>query len=46
MQRPDGRTKGAMRPVKITSDLRMFGVGSVLVEMGYRKVLWSASVEV
>ena len=35
MQRPDGRTKGAMRPVKITTDYTMYAEGSVLVEMGF-----------
>ena len=37
MQRPDGRTKGAMRPVKITTDYTMYAEGSVLVEMGNTK---------
>ena len=40
MQRPDGRTKGAMRPVKITTDYTMYAEGSVLVEMGNTKVIW------
>ena len=39
MQRPDGRTKGAMRPVKITTDYTMYAEGSVLVEMGNTKVI-------
>ena len=45
MQRPDGRTKGAMRPVKITTDYTMYAEGSVLVEMGNTKVICTASVE-
>ena len=44
MQRPDGRTKGAMRPVKITTDYTMYAEGSVLVEMGNTKVICTASV--
>ena len=43
MQRPDGRTKGAMRPVKITTDYTMYAEGSVLVEMGNTKVICTAS---
>ncbi len=45
MQRPDGRTAGAMRPVKITTDYTMYAEGSVLVEMGNTKVICTASVE-
>ena len=45
MQRPDGRTKGAMRPVKITTDYTMYAEGSVLIEMGNTKVICTASVE-
>ena len=45
MQRPDGRTKGTMRPVKITTDYTMYAEGSVLVEMGNTKVICTASVE-
>ena len=45
MQRPDGRTKGAMRPVKITTDYTRYAEGSVLVEMGNTKVICTASVE-
>lgn len=45
MQRPDGRTKGAMRPVKITTNYTMYAEGSVLVEMGNTKVICTASVE-
>ena len=29
MQRPDGRTPGAMRPVKITTNYTMYAEGSV-----------------
>ena len=45
MQRPDGRTPGAMRPVKITTDYTMYAEGSVLIEMGNTKVICTASVE-
>ena len=45
MQRPDGRTPGALRPVKITPDYTMYAEGSVLVEMGNTKVICTASVE-
>ena len=45
MQRPDGRTPGAMRPVKITTNYTMYAEGSVLVEMGNTKVICTASVE-
>ena len=45
MQRPDGRTAGAMRPVKITTNYTMYAEGSVLVEMGNTKVICTASVE-
>ena len=45
MQRPDGRTSGALRPVKITKDYTMYAEGSVLVEMGNTKVICTASVE-
>ena len=45
MQRPDGRTPGALRPVKITKDYTMYAEGSVLVEMGNTKVICTASVE-
>ena len=45
MQRPDGRTPDALRPVKITKDYTMYAEGSVLVEMGNTKVICTASVE-
>lgn len=45
MQRPDGRTPGAMRSVKITPNYTMHAEGSVLIEMGNTKVICTASVE-
>ena len=45
MQRPDGRTTDALRPVKITKDYTMYAEGSVLAEMGNTKVICTASVE-
>lgn len=45
MTRPDGRTPGALRPVKITPHYTMHAEGSVLVEMGNTKVICTASVE-
>ena len=45
MQRPDGRTAGALRPVKLITDFTMYAEGSVLVEMGNTRVICTASVE-
>lgn len=45
MQRPDGRTPGALRAVKITPHYTMHAEGSVLIEMGNTKVICTASVE-
>ena len=45
MERVDGRTADALRPVKITRDYTMYAEGSVLVEMGNTKVICTASVE-
>ncbi|MCQ5128406.1 ribonuclease PH [Butyricicoccus faecihominis] len=45
MTRPDGRTPGALRPVKITPHYTMHAEGSVLIEMGNTKVICTASVE-
>lgn len=45
MQRPDGRTPDALRPVKMTTHYTMYAEGSVLVEMGNTKVICTASVE-
>lgn len=45
MQRPDGRTPGEMRPVKLAPDYTIYAEGSVLVEMGNTKVICTASVE-
>ena len=45
MQRPDGRTAGALRPVKLITDFTIYAEGSVLVEMGNTRVICTASVE-
>lgn len=45
MSRPDERTPGALRSVKITPDYTMHAEGSVLIEMGNTKVICTASVE-
>lgn len=45
MLRPDGRTPGALRPVRIIPEYTMFAEGSVLIEMGNTKVICTASVE-
>lgn len=45
MQRPDGRTPGALRPVKLTLGYTVHAEGSVLIEMGGTKVICTASVE-
>lgn len=43
--RPDERTFGAMRPVKIIPDYTMYAEGSVLIEVGNTKVICTASVD-
>jgi ribonuclease PH len=43
--RRDGRTLGALRPVRFERDFTEFAPGSVLVSMGRTKVLCTASVE-
>lgn len=43
--RPDGRTFGTIRSVKITPNYTMYAEGSVLIEMGETKVICTASVE-
>ncbi|WP_108649029.1 ribonuclease PH [Dongshaea marina] len=43
--RPNGRTPGQVRPVKITRQYTAHAEGSVLIEFGETKVLCTASVE-
>ncbi len=45
MSRLDGRTAGALRPVRITPNYLKHPAGSCLIEMGHTKVICSASVE-
>ncbi len=45
MKRGDGRAWDELRPVKITTGYQNFPEGSVLVEMGFTKVICAASVE-
>lgn len=43
--RPDGRSDGQLRPVRITKDYLMTAEGSVLIEVGHTRVVCAASVE-
>ncbi len=43
--RVDGRTRDAMRPVKITRNFTAYAEGSVLIECGNTKVICTATVE-
>lgn len=43
--RPDGRTKGELRTVKITRNYIAAAEGSVLIEVGNTKVICTASIE-
>ncbi len=43
--RPDNRTPGEMRPVRITPDFLQTAEGSVLIEVGNTRVLCAATVE-
>jgi len=43
--RPDGRTKGELRKVKITRNYISAAEGSVLIEVGNTKVICTASIE-
>ena len=45
MNRPDGRSLAALRPVKITRSVLMHPEGSCLIEMGNTHVLCTATVE-
>ncbi len=45
MKRSDGRSPGALRPVRITRHYMKHAEGSVLIEMGDTKVICSASIE-
>ncbi len=44
-QRSDGRSPGALRPVKLTAGVLDFAEGSCLVEFGKTRVLCAATVE-
>ena len=45
MERPDGRSWDRMRNVRITRQYLHFAEGSVLIEMGYTKVICAATIE-
>jgi ribonuclease PH len=45
MPRPDGRTPGQLRPIRLTRDYLKHPEGSVLVEFGDTKVICTASLE-
>jgi ribonuclease PH len=45
MLRNDGRAAGDLRPVKMTPGFQVTAEGSVLIEVGYTRVLCAASVE-
>lgn len=45
LQRPDGRRKDEIRPVKVTREFIKYADGSVLIEMGGTKVICTASIE-
>lgn len=45
MERPDGRTWDRMRNFRITRPYLHFAEGSVLIEMGYTKVICAATIE-
>jgi ribonuclease PH len=46
MNRPDGRSAHALRPVKITTGVQEYAEGSALITCGRTQVLCAASVEV
>jgi len=43
--RTDGRKNNELRPIAITADVARYAEGSVLIELGFTKVMCTASVE-
>jgi len=44
-KRPSGRTKEALRPIRITPNFTCYAEGAVLIEQGNTKVICTASVQ-